>query len=179
MTVQLPPGLVARLRREALRACRDDFLEVLLAEAVARRWFLRQGLPCWRTGQHPGSPGRYGLVFPTGRRTLVSPEGFSGYSFDSMAAARCHYLLKVIMNSETSGEPDGFFGLFDIRKPGELDWRPDLETLETRPMDEFPELDRRPANFRRSYILGSLKLLLLSELRVPPPSDERFEAGST
>jgi hypothetical protein len=171
MTVQLPHGLAAKLRREARRAGREDFLEVLLAEAVARRWFLRHGLPCWRTGQSPGSRGRYGLVFASGRRALVSPEGFSGYSFDSMAAGRCHYLLKVSMKSGTSGEPEGFFELFDVRKPGELDWRPDLMMLEVRPMDEFPELDRRPANFRRSYILGSLKLLLLSELKVPPPSE--------
>jgi len=178
MSVSLAPRLVGKLRREARRADDKDFLQVLLAESVARRWFLQKGLPCWRTRQPPSSHGRYGLVFPSGRRALASPSECNGYSFDHMAAARCDYLLKVVMEGESSGNVDGFFTLFDVRKPGDLLWKPDLEMLETRPMEEFPELAMKPEHFRRSYILGSLILLLMSELKTPPPGDTGKPARS-
>lgn len=158
-----------KLKREARRAGAEDFAEVLAAEAVARREFLALGLPCWRTGQSPSDRGRYSLVFPSGRRAAVTPRGRNRISFDTLAAAKCHYVIAVGMEDELSGSMDGYFNIFDIRKPGNVRWRPGLDQLELRSMEEFPELEDRPDRFRLSYFLGSLKLLLLGELPVLEP----------
>ncbi len=53
-----------------------------------------------------------------------------------MADARCDYLLTVEMEDVSSGYVNGFFYLFDIRKPGNIEWRPDLDALDTRSMDD-------------------------------------------
>lgn len=168
-TVEVSSGLLRRLRREAERAGSPDLMEVLVAEAVARRWFLARRLPCWRTAQSPGAKGRYGLVFPGGRRALVLPAGGATCSFDDMATAKCDYLLHVVPEGERSGSVDGYLMLRDIRKPGDLSWLPDLDSLELRPMEEFPELGTRPDHYRLSYIMGSLALLFRGELPVPAP----------
>ena len=86
-----------------------------------------------------------------------------------MAAARCQYLVRVRMDSDLKGEAAGYFHLRDMRMPGNILWKPDLQRLEPRRMDDFPELTCKPRHFRRSYILGSLKLLLAGEPAVPDP----------
>ena len=169
MNAVIPPRLVKKLTREARGADAPDFLEVLLAEAVARRWFLNERILCWRTPQHPSDTGRYSLLFGGGRRAIVVPAGRRRVSFDIMADARCDYLLTVEMKDTSSGYVNGFFYLFDIRKPGNIEWRPDLEVLETRSMDEFPELSKKPGNFKLRYFLQSLKLLIMGDRKVPPP----------
>ncbi|MFO8182643.1 MAG: hypothetical protein R6U39_00580 [Candidatus Aegiribacteria sp.] len=173
MSVKISSGLLKKLSREARLSHRPEFLDTLLAESIARRWLLRRGLPCWRTSQPPGRPDRYGLLFPSGRRAMVSPSGGNGYSFNDMARAKCEYLLKVVMEDDLRGDVEGFFTLFDIRKPGDIGWTPDLDLLETRPMEGFPEMARRPAHFRPAFLLGSLKLLVMGELKAPPPEKHR------
>jgi len=86
-----------------------------------------------------------------------------------MADARCDYLLTVEMKEASSGYVSGFFNLFDIRKPGNIGWRPDLEVLETRSMDDFPELSDKPTNFKLSYFLQSLRLLITGDRTIPTP----------
>ncbi|MCK4807597.1 MAG: hypothetical protein KAT09_08110, partial [Candidatus Aegiribacteria sp.] len=73
MKAVIPPLLVRKLIREARGSDSPDFLEVLLAEAVARRWFLNERILCWRTPQHPSDNGRYSLLFSSGRRAIVVP----------------------------------------------------------------------------------------------------------
>lgn len=169
MNAVIPPLLVKKLRREARCSDAPDFLEVLLAEAVARRWFLNEKTPCWRTPQRPSDKGRYSLLFSVGRRAIVVPAGRRRISFDIMADARCDYLLTVEMENDFSGYVNGFFYLFDIRKPGNIDWRPELEALDTRSMDDFPELSEKPDNFKLRYFLQSLRLLIMNDRKVPPP----------
>ena len=169
MNTVIPPRLVRKLTRESRGADSPDFLDVLLAEAVARRWFVSGRTPCWRTPQHPSSKGRYSLLFSNGRRAIVVPAGRRRVSFDIMAEARCDYLLTVELKDNASGYVSGFFYLFDIRKPGNIEWRPDLEILDTRPMDDFPELSGKPDNFKLRYFLQSLRLLIMGDRIVPPP----------
>jgi hypothetical protein len=173
MNVNIPARLIKKLRREAGNSNESDFLEVLLAEAVARRWFLQKKIPCWRTPQRPSDNGRYSLLFSSGRRAIVAPLGRRRISFDIMAKAKCDYLLTVEMKDTASGYVNGFFNLFDIRKPGNIDWRPDLEILETRSMDDFPELNEKPEHFRLSYIFNSLRLLITNDKKIPPPLKPR------
>ncbi len=177
MNAVIPPRLVKKLTRETRGSEAPDFLEVLLAEAAARRWFLSNGVPCWRTPQHPSDKGRYSLLFSSGRRAIVVPSGRRRVSFDIMADARCNYLLTVEMQNTSSGYVSGFFYLFDIRKPGNIEWRPDLEVLETRSMDDFPELSDKPDNFKLRYFLQSLRLLILGERKVPLPQKPRPPSG--
>ena len=169
MNAVIPPRLIKKLIREAGGSDTPDFLEVLLAEAVARRWFLRERTLCWRTPQRPPDKGRYSLLFGSGRRAIAVPSGRRRISFDVMADARCDYLLTVEMKDASSGYVSGFFYLFDIRKPDNIGWRPDLEVLDTRPMDGFPELNDKPTNFKLSYFLQSLRLLITGDRKVPPP----------
>ncbi|NOQ21094.1 MAG: hypothetical protein GQ565_00385 [Candidatus Aegiribacteria sp.] len=150
---------------------------MLLAEAVARRWFLKQRTPCWRTPQHPINNGRYSLLFSSGRRAIVVPAARQRISFDILAKAGCDYLLTVEMMDTSSGYVKGFFCLFDIRKPGNIGWRPDLKALDTRSMDEFPELQKKPQNFRLSYFLQSLRLLIMGDRKVPLPLKPRPPSG--
>ncbi len=169
MNAVILPRLVKKLTRESRGSEAPDFLEVLLAEAVARRWFLREKILCWRTPQRPSDKGRYSLLFGSGRRAIVVPSGRRRVSFDVMADARCDYLLTVEMKDTSSGYVSGFFYLFDIRKPGNIGWRPDLETLDTRSMVDFPELNAKPTNFKLSYFLQSLRLLITGDRKVPSP----------
>lgn len=169
MNAVIPPRLLKKLARESRGADAPDFFEVLLSEAVARRWFLHNGVPCWRTPQLPSDKGRYSLLFGGGRRAIVVPAGRRRVSFDIMADARCDYLLTVEMKDTSSGYVNGFFYLFDIRKPGNTEWRPDLEVLETRSMDDFPELSEKPGNFKLRYFLQSIRLLIMGDRKVPPP----------
>ena len=169
MNAVIPPRLIKKLIREAGVSDTPDFLEVLLAEAVARRWFLSKRTLCWRTPQRPSGNGRYSLLFGSGRRAIVVPSGRRRVSFDVMANARCDYLLTVEMKDASSGYVSGFFYLFDIRKPGNIGWRPDLEVLDTRSMDGFPELSGKLANFKLRYFLQSLRLLIMNDRKVPSP----------
>ena len=91
-----------------------------------------------------------------------------------MAKAKCDYLLTVEMRDDSSGGVSGFFYLMDIHRPGNIEWRPDLETLYSRGMDTFPELIEKPHNFRLRYFLGSLRLLIMGDRNVPPPADTRI-----
>ena len=169
MNAVIPPRLLKKLTRESRGADAPDFLDVLLAEAVARRWFLSDRIPCWRTPQHPSCKGRYSLLFASGRRAIVVPAGRRRVSFDIMANARCDYLLTVEMADTSSGYVSGFFYLLDIRKPGNIGWRPDLEVLDTRSIDDFPEIREIPNNFKLRYFLESLRLLIMSDRKVPLP----------
>ena len=169
MNAVIPPRLLKKLARESRGADAPDFLEVLLAEAVARRWFLHNGVPCWRTPQRPSDKSRYSLLFSSGRRAIVVPAGRRRVSFDIMADARCDYLLTVEMKDTSSGYVSGFFYLFDIRKPGNVEWRPDLEVLDTRSMDNFPELSEISGNFKLRYFLQSLRLLIMGDRKAPLP----------
>ncbi len=169
MNARIPPRLLKKLSRESRGADAPDFLEVLLAEAVARRWFLNNGVPCWRTPQRTTDKGRYSLLFSGGRRAIVVPAGRRRVSFDIMADARCDYLLTVEIEGTSSGYVNGFFYLFDIRKPGNIEWRPDLEVLDTRSMDDFPELSGKPPNFKLRYFLQSLRLLIMGDMKAPTP----------
>jgi len=169
MNVDLSPGLIKKLHREAASADGQDFFDVLAAEAIARRWFLQRKLPCWRTSRQPSDACRYSLVFESGRRAIVTPSGRRRISFDIMAKARCEYLLTVEMKDDSSGYVDGFFYLFDIRKPGNIDWRPDLKVLCLREMESFPELCEKPDHFRLSYFLSSLRLLITGDPKAPIP----------
>jgi len=178
MNTVIQPQLVKKLTREARGTEAPDFLEVLLAEAVARRWFLSNEVPCWRTPQHPSDNGRYSLLFTGGRRAIVVPAGRRRVSFDIMADARSDYLLTVEMENSSSGYVSGFFYLFDIRKPGNIAWRPDLEVLDTRSMDDFPELTEKPGNFKLRYFLQSLRLLILGDRKVPLPIPRGFDNKS-
>ena len=173
MNTVVPPRLIKKLRRESGNSNESDFLEVLLAEAVARRWFLQKGLPCWRTPRQPSDDGRYSLLFSSGRRAIVVPAGRRRISFDIMAKAKCDYLLTIEMENDSSGYVQGFFNLFDIRKPENIEWRPDLEVLETRSMNDFPEFNEKPEHFRLNYILNSLRLLIMNDRKVPPPLKPR------
>ncbi|MCD4777228.1 MAG: hypothetical protein K8S15_14415 [Candidatus Aegiribacteria sp.] len=177
MNVNISSRLIRKLRREAGNSNESDFLEVLLAEAVARRWFLQKEIPCWRTPQRPSDDGRYSLLFSSGRRAIVTPVGRRRISFDIMAKAKCDYLLTVEMENDSSGYIQGFFNLFDIRKPGNIEWRPDLGVLQTRSMDDFPELNEKPDHFRLNYILNSLRLLIMNDKKVPPPLKPRPPSG--
>ncbi|MCK5117272.1 MAG: hypothetical protein KAR44_11780 [Candidatus Aegiribacteria sp.] len=179
MNAVIPPRLLKKLARESRAAVAPDFLDVLLAEAVARRWFLNEYIPCWRTPQRPPDKGRYSLLFASGRRAIVVPAGRRRVSFDIMANARCDYLLTVDMQDASSGHVSGFFYLFDIRKPGNIEWRPDLDILDTRSMDDFPELQKIPRNFRLSYFLQSLRLLIMGDRKVPLPIPDGFHNKSS
>ncbi|OPL17601.1 MAG: hypothetical protein AVO35_09220 [Candidatus Aegiribacteria sp. MLS_C] len=168
-SVKLTDRLLRKLAGEARRAGVKGMSEVLAAEAVARRWLLALGLPCWRTAQPPDAVNRYGIVFHSGRRALAVPTGTGGCSFDRMASARCDYLLLVRLREGRHGTVEGYFMLHDLRKPGDLLWEPDLDALEPRPMEGFPELAVKPSGFRRSYLVGTMRLLMRGELPVPPP----------
>lgn len=169
MKAVIQSRLLKKLRREARGSNTPDFREVLHAEAVARRWFLGNGIPCWRTPQHPSDNGRYSLLFSSGRRAIAVPAAGRRISFDIMAHARCDYLLTVEMEDYSSGYVKGFFYLFDIRKPGNIEWRPDLNFFDPRSMDDFPELNERPDNFRFSYLCKSIRLLIMGDREVPFP----------
>jgi hypothetical protein len=171
MNTIVPSRIIKILRREAASSDSPDFLEVLFAESVARRWFLENGIPCWRTSQHSKEKDRYSLLFSNGRRAIVAPEGRNRVSFDTMAGAKCDYLLSVVMTGGTSGHVKGYFYLFDIRKPDNIEWRPDIENLELRKMDTFPELACKPRHLRLSYFLKSLRLLLAGEVAAPHPME--------
>ncbi|RKZ08075.1 hypothetical protein DRQ25_09965 [Candidatus Fermentibacteria bacterium] len=175
MNTVIPLRLVKKLARESRGSEAPDFLEVLLAEAVARRWFLHNGVSCWRTPQHPPDKGRYSLLFSSGRRAIVVPAGRRRVSFDIMADARCDYLLTVEMKDTSSGYVSGFFYLFDIRKPGTIEWRPDLEVLNTRSMDNFPELSENSGNFKLRFFLQSLRLLIMGDRKVPHPIQPGYD----
>jgi len=162
--IRLSSRLIRVLKRESRGS--EGLLDSLASEAVARRWFISNGVPCWRTNQSPSAAPRYGLLFRSGRRAVVS-SGCRTFSFDEMAAARCQYLVRVRMDSDYTGTAAGYFNLRDMRMPGNILWKPDLQRLEPRTMDNFPELARRPRHFRISYILGSLRLLLAGEPSVP------------
>ncbi|MEN8209115.1 MAG: hypothetical protein ABFR50_07670 [Candidatus Fermentibacteria bacterium] len=175
MNTVIPSRLVKKLTRESRSAKAPDFLDVLLAEAVARRWFQSEKIPCWRTPQSPSDKGRYSLLFRSGRRAIVVPAGRRRVSFDIMADARCDYLLTVEMKNTSSGYVSGFFYLFDIRKPGNIGWRPDLQVLKTRSMDDFPELNHKSDNFKLSYFLQSLRLLIMGDRKVPLPIQPGYD----
>jgi hypothetical protein len=167
-SVSLSASGMRKLRREVGSGEDGGLLRKLMAESVARRWFLLKRLPCWRTSQRLQASDRYSLVFPSGRRALVSPASGNPYSLDWMARAKCDYLIKVEL-AEVSGHPAGFFFLHDLRNPDNLLWVPDLSELVTRPMCEFPELSNTPRRFHLSYLIGSLRLLLTGDPAVPPP----------
>lgn len=177
MNVNISSRLIRKLRREAGNSNESDFLEVLLAEAVARRWFLNERILCWRTPQRPSDDGRYSLLFSSGRRAIAVPAGRRRISFEIMAKAKCDYLLTVEMEDDARGYVNGFFYLFDIRKPGNIEWRPDLEVLDPRKMVAFPELHKKPEHFKLSYFLQSLRLLLMNDRKVPPPLKPRPPSG--
>ncbi len=168
-TVIIPPVRAAGLRREAADSGEDCLPDNMVAESIVRIWFLRRGLPCWRTSQPPECRERYGLLFPSGRRALVTVGIGNPYSFDRMARAKCDYLIRFEMDDERSGRPDGFFYLDDIRNPRSLLWIPDLQGMVMRSMEDFPELTDKPENFRMQYLIGSLRLLIRGDPQVPPP----------
>ena len=86
-----------------------------------------------------------------------------------MAKAECDYLIIVEPSEDHSGTVKGFLYLFDIRRPGRLNYRYEIADLEPRGMEHFPELRNRPDRFRFAYFQGSLKLLIQGKLRTPPP----------
>lgn len=170
MKISISQKLRSKLRREACKSGVPDYFDALLAEAVARRWFLRMMTPCWRTDEKPGTDKRYSLLFRSGRRAIVLPlTDQRGISFDRMVKAECDYLIIVEPSDSYSGTIKGFLYSFDIRRPGRLNFRYEIADLETRGMEHFPELLNRPDRFRSAYFFGSLRLLIQGNLRTPQP----------
>ncbi|MCK4506687.1 MAG: hypothetical protein KAW14_13815 [Candidatus Aegiribacteria sp.] len=169
MKISISRKLRSKLRREACKSGVPDIFDLLFAEAVARRWFLRMRTPCWRTDEKPDTDRRYSLLFRNGRRAIVLSSNQRGISFDRMVKAECDYLIIVEPSDNNSGIVKGFLYSFDIRRPGRLNSRYEPADLEPRGMEHFPELRNRPERFRLSYFLGSLRLLIQGDLRTPPP----------
>jgi hypothetical protein len=158
MEISLGRALVRRLRREA-RGDPSAFRQ-LEAEAVARRWLIRCGVPCWRSADPPGKDGRYSLLFADGSRALVGLTDCVR-DFDAMARARCSWLVLVDLPRPASGSAAGFVHLLD---PG--------FTGSTRLPDDLPPLLGRCRRVRLSLLLGSVRLLLLGEPVPPDPEPE-------
>ena len=172
MKISISRKLRSKLRREARRSGVSNCFDALLAEAVARRWFLRMKTPCWRTDEKSDTEKRYSLLFRNGRKAVVIPSNQRGISFDRLAKAECDYLIIVELSEDHSGTIKGFLYSFEIRRPGRLNYRYNIADLEPVGMEHFPELRNRPDRFRLAYFLGNLKLLIQGKLRTPPPLTE-------
>jgi hypothetical protein len=154
MDIRLPDRLMRRLRRES--AGDAGFVRMLTAEAIARRWFLSERIPCWCSPDPPGTDGRYSLVFANGSRSMVDLPDGNGSSFDSMAKARCEWLVVVRLSGGQSGHPCGFLRIGEsvIRTPRLL-----------------RDLLVPPRFFTPAYLMGSLRMLVAGERGVPDPPD--------
>ena len=151
MDIRLSHRLVRRLRRES--GGDRSILRLLTAEAVARRWLLEKGIPCWRSPEPPGSDTRYSLLFADGSRALVG-IGHHPEVFDAMAKRRCQWLILISISGPGSGSPSGFLRLGEV-EPGD----PEL----------LPGRLGRPRHFTRAFLLGTLRLLLSGERQPPDP----------
>jgi hypothetical protein len=90
----------------------------------------------------------------------ILPDGER--DFDKLAKAKCAWLILVGLTGETAGRPGGFvhirdeFFLDGMRAPAEL-----------------PALLDPPRFPRSSLLLGSMRLLLMGERRIPEPGTDK------
>jgi len=138
-----------------------------MREASARRWLLALGIPCWFSSLPPGRPGRYGLVTGDGRRIAVGCWPASGWCFDGMAQAKCDFLLGI----DPDGEPAGWMTWWDARCLSDPEEELRFDHTGWRDPDDLPGMLVRPRHAGAAWLAGSLKLLLLGELPVPPPGN--------
>jgi len=174
MDISIGGDLLRKLGREA----GEDMAAVrqLIAEAIARRWIMSMGIPCWRSPAPQGTAGRYSLIFTDGRRALVTVWPELTAEYDVAAQARCEYQVCIRLSGKGAGRPEGFFLLRNLEIPGKK--KVNNETLADRMMspEEFPDLFETPGHFRWAYLSGSLRLLLRGEWKTPPP---RYFPGRT
>ena len=175
------PGLrpavrLSRLRLLLLRLCagRDRHAAAaMIAESVARASLMRMGLPSWRSDAPPGTPGRYGLCFDSGRRALVgiTGRGDAPVDLDRMLSARCDLLLVVRLDrDERGGSLSGFATWDEIMRRERAGMVPDLRAMPLHPSRLLPGLLRAPRLPRLSMLVGTVLLLLLGEPPTPPPA---------
>jgi hypothetical protein len=136
-------------------------------EAAARKALSSLRIPCWGSESRPGEPGRYGVVFPGGRRALVLPVGTGEVSLDLMAAARCDYLL-LAESTEGVWRLAGFLYWFEAKGRG-LTGSRSCSGLKPRPLGTLPEAALRPFPYFVAMLLGSLRILIAGDPAVPPP----------
>ena len=145
-------------------------LAQLVAEATARRWLVSLGVPAWRNPAPPTEGGRYSLILRSGLRIAVSPLRACRWSFDAMAAAKCSFLIVVDLDEEgRGGVPAGYLELADLMAQADPDREVDAAGMRLRPAGGIRNAlpaERRP---RLSFVLGTLRLLLLGEPEAPPP----------
>ncbi len=168
MNISISGHLLRKLGREAGK----DMIAFrrLIAEAIARRWIMSMGIPCWRSPGHPGTTGRYSLIFTDGRRAMVTVWPELTAEFDVAAQARCEYQICIRLSAhDGAGRPEGFFRLRDLEIPGKKKVNDDIPADRMMHPEEFPGLLETPKRFRWAYLSGSLRLLLRGEWKTPPP----------
>ncbi|PIE53508.1 hypothetical protein CSA37_00695 [Candidatus Fermentibacteria bacterium] len=147
----------------------------LLRESVCAVWLRKNGFPCLRNPLTPGKDfrrqARYSLIFHDGARILVRGSGHEPLSLDLTAAAGCFGTAVVsLFNNNTSGSVTGFLHLRNI-SPEMTTHDLSAKNLET-PSDLLNYLNK-PASYRKSFLLLSLRLLLIGE----PWPPESYIAG--
>jgi len=149
------------------------------AEAAAAGELASLGVPVWGPAERRWRPGRYGLVFRSGRRALVLPVREALVSLDMMAAAKCDYLILAAPADDGGGPATaGFVWWFELggRSPSET---VPCRDLQPRPLGDLPEPPLTPLRYVAALVLGSLRLLLAGERPVPPPTDPGSVTGET
>jgi hypothetical protein len=169
MDITISGDLLRKLGREAGK----DITSVrqLIAEAIARKWIMSMGIPCWRSPHSPGTTGRYSLIFTDGRRALVTVWPELAAEFDVAAQARCEYQVCIRLSGNGKGRPEGFFLLRDLEIPGKKKVNNYILVDKMICPEKFPGLFETPRHFRWAYLSGSLRLLIRGEWKTPPPMD--------
>lgn len=145
------------------------------AEAAVRKALKALGIPCWGSEAREGAPGRYGILFRSGRRAMVLPLRSGEISLDLMAAARCDYLI-LADSSEDGWRIPGFVYWFEAWGRG-LTGTLSGASLRPRPLESFPERAMRPARRAAAMLSGSFRLLLAGDPPTPDPIDPGSVSG--
>lgn len=140
-------------------------------ERAALCWLESHGCVCWMSGLPPGRAGRYGIVLHDGRRLAVGPLPRTGWTFESMARAKCDFLL--LMAAPEAGEPlpAGFLTWWDVRSLAEPEEEIDTGRTGLHPPGDLPGLLAAPVHRRLSFLVGTLRLLVSGDMPAPPPGD--------
>ena len=159
---------IISLKREAKHSDNPAFLYQLIGESIARKWFTDRNIQCWRTSQPPNARGRYSVFFRDGVRAMVAVVSKTPISFDSMAKAKCSFLIGVSLESESSGEVLGFKSITDCREYG-FDKRVTPSKDDLIPIEKLLSSFPPSPHFRISYFFNSLRLFLTGSFTPPWP----------
>lgn len=140
-------------------------------ERAALRWLASSGFACWTSGSPPGTEGRYGIVLHDGRRLAVGPVPRTGWTFESMARAKCDFLLLMAGQEQGAPVPAGFLTWWDARALAGPEEEIDTGRTGFHQPDDLPGLLNPPVHRSISLLVGTLRLLVSGDIPAPPPGD--------